>query len=118
MFHSSTQKKHWLFRDSEELDRLRKTTSQNYFEKVGVWQVLRLKYVCNPCTARYHLLPQHSKGVAERGCEFLSPAEEYLLSQYFLKKLLEFCNHFQPPIPRSALVSPPSTPPPPPQQER
>ena len=55
------------------------------------------------------LPPQHSKGVAERGCEFLSPAEEYLLSQYFLKKLLEFCNHFQPPIPRSALVSPPST---------
>ena len=60
MFHSSTQKKHWLFRDSEELDRLRKTTSQNYFEKVGVAGA----DICDPCTAHYHMSPS----TALEGC--------------------------------------------------
>jgi len=42
----------------------------------------------------------------EKSGGFLTPAEEHLLCQYFMKKLLEFCNHFQPPIPKSALVRP------------
>ena len=34
MFHSSTQKKHWLFRESGDLEQLRTTTNQAYCEKV------------------------------------------------------------------------------------
>lgn len=56
--------------------------------------------MCTQCPA------QHSKAVMEKSGGFLTPAEEHLLCQYFMKKLLEFCNHFQPPIPKSALVRP------------
>ena len=34
----------------------------------------------------------------------LSQAEEQLLGHYFMKKLLEFCNVFEPRVPRSAVV--------------
>jgi len=43
--------------------------------------------------------------VVEKSGGFVTPAEEHLLCQYFMKKLLEFCNHFQPPIPKSALAT-------------
>lgn len=36
MFHSSTQKKHWLFREGGDLEQLRKAANQAYCEKVGV----------------------------------------------------------------------------------
>ena len=36
---------------------------------------------------------------------FLTWEEEGLLCAHYLRKLLEFCNLFQPPIPRAALVS-------------
>ena len=39
MFHSSTQKKHWLFRESRDLEQLRKAANQAYCEKVGMAEV-------------------------------------------------------------------------------
>ena len=50
------------------------------------------------------LFIQHAKAAKEKSVTFLTPAEENLLCQYFMKKLLEFCNIFQPPVPRGALV--------------
>ena len=50
------------------------------------------------------LVLQHAKAAAEKGVQMLSSAEERLLCQYFIKKLLEFCNVFEPRVPRSAVV--------------
>lgn len=47
---------------------------------------------------------QHAKAAAEKGVQMLSTEEEQLFCQYFLKKLLEFCNVFEPRVPRSAVV--------------
>lgn len=44
---------------------------------------------------------------AEKGVQMLSESEEQLLCLYFMKKLLEFCNVFEPRVPRSAVVGPP-----------
>ena len=48
---------------------------------------------------------QYAKAAAEKGCVFLTAAEEELVCQYYMKKLLEFCSLFTPLVPRSALVS-------------
>ena len=34
MFHSSTQRQHWVFRSEEEVDKLRRAANGAYFEKV------------------------------------------------------------------------------------
>ncbi len=47
---------------------------------------------------------QFAQAAEERGCQLLTCEEEELLCQHYLKKLIEFCTHFQPPPPRSALV--------------
>ena len=39
-----------------------------------------------------------------KGHQFLTASEEQLLCQYYMKKLLEFCHCFRPPVPRSVLV--------------
>ena len=36
---------------------------------------------------------------------FLSPSEEETLVRYYMKKLLELCTQFHPPVPRSTIVS-------------
>ncbi|CAI8042952.1 Cyclin-H [Geodia barretti] len=80
MFHWSTQKDHWLFKGEEDLERLRAAANSAYCEK-------------------------HAKAAAEKGVQMLSSAEERLLCQYFIKKLLEFCNVFEPRVPRSAVAT-------------
>lgn len=79
MFHTSSQKKHWLFKNEQDLEKLRVATNSAYCEK-------------------------HAKAAAEKGVQMLSTEEEQLFCQYFLKKLLEFCNVFEPRVPRSAVA--------------
>lgn len=79
MFHSSTQKQHWLFEDEEDIANLRKHANASFCEK------------------------------QEEHCSALLGAEEeLLLVQYYQKKLVELCNLFGPPswnpLPRTALV--------------
>ncbi|KAL5478155.1 hypothetical protein EMCRGX_G025046 [Ephydatia muelleri] len=78
MFHTSSQKTYWLFPSQEELKRRRVETNRAYCEK-------------------------HAQAAAQKGCEFLTPDEEELLCQHYMKKLLEFCALFQPPVPHSAM---------------
>lgn len=80
MFHNSTQKQHWLFSSPDELEQVRTATNRTYCEK-------------------------HARAASENRLQLLLPAEERLLCQYYMKKLLEFCNLFQPPAPRSALAT-------------
>lgn len=78
MFHSSTQKEHWLFKDEEELRKMREKASLSF------------------CA-------EHESGVP-----MLDSQEEFHLLRYYQKKLVELCNLFAPPkwvpLPRTALV--------------
>lgn len=79
MFHSSTQKEHWTFKDEDELRELRGRAN-------GVF-----------CSQQ------------EPATSVLNPQEEFHLFRYYQKKLVELCNLFAPPkwvpLPRTALVS-------------
>ena len=79
MFHSSTQRKHWMFRDEEELKEIRRQSNQKFCEQ------------------------------QEAGSPVLDADEELQLFKYYQKKLVELCNLFTPPkwhpLPRTALVS-------------
>lgn len=81
MFHSSTQKQHWMFKNEEELEEIRKRANLSFCE-------------------------EHSLGTAA-----LDPSQELELFRYYQKKLVELCNLYAPPkwlpLPRTALVSPP-----------
>lgn len=78
MFHSSTQKQHWLFKEEEDITELRKRANQSFCEN------------------------------KEQNAALLGAQEELLLVQYYQKKLVELCNLFGPPnwapLPRTALV--------------
>lgn len=78
MFHNSTQKQHWMFRDDEELREIRKQTNLSFTER------------------------------QEPGPPVLDPSEELELFRYYQKKLVELCHLFAPPkwipLPRTALV--------------
>lgn len=80
MFHSSTQKQHWLFKDEEELRKLREKANLSF------------------CA-------EHESA----GAAMLDSQEEVKLLRYYQKKLVEVCNLFAPPkwvpLPRTALVS-------------
>lgn len=84
MFHTSTQKQHWLFKDKGEIDELRQAANKAYCEK-------------------------HAQKAMERGCPLLTAEEEYYVVQYYLKELLGFCKIFNPPtwapLPRTALAT-------------
>lgn len=84
MFHTSTQKQHWLFKDVREIDDLRQSANTAYHEKY---------------------MPK----AIERGCTLLTAEEEYQVVQYYLKELQGFCKIFNPPtwapLPRSALAT-------------
>ena len=98
MFHKSTQKEHWLYRSGEEVQKLRAAANRTYCEKVNK--------TCDFGGGFYYTVsPQHARAAAEKGVQMLSDTEEQLLCQYFIKKLLEFCNVFEPRVPRSAVVS-------------
>lgn len=84
MFHNSTQRKEWLFREQTEVDERRKAANRAY---------------CNV----------HEAAAREKYVEFLTPEEEEIIVQYYMKKLVEFCSLFNPPswapLPKTALVS-------------
>jgi cyclin H len=79
MYHSSTQKAHWVFKDEAEVKELRERTNASFSSK------------------------------QKPGSPVLNPSEEYHLFRYYQKKLVELCNLFAPPkwvpLPRTALVS-------------
>lgn len=83
MFHSSTQRRDWLFADATTLTEQRRTCNQEY---------------CN----------SHADIAQEKGVHFLSQDEEIVIVEYYLKKLIGFCSLFKPPdwtpLPRTALV--------------
>ncbi len=79
MFHSSTQREHWTFKNEEELREIRKKTNGSF------------------CSQQQ-----------EAGTSLLDAEEEFQLFRYYQKKLVELCNLFAPPkwvpLPRTALV--------------
>ncbi len=79
MYHSSTQRNHWTFRDEEELRAIRAQSNHGFCEQ--------------------HQDPESP---------LLTAPEELQLFRYYQKKLVELCNLFAPPkwlpLPRSALV--------------
>ncbi|XP_065913070.1 cyclin-H-like [Dysidea avara] len=75
MFHDSSQRTRWIFSDSSQIQELRRSTNREWCAK-------------------------HKK---ESLGELLTWEEEEMLCAHYLHKLLEFCNLFQPPIPRAAL---------------
>lgn len=78
MFHSSTQKKYWIFKDEDELGEIRGQANLSF------------------CKEQKSELP------------VLVPSEEVELFRYYQKKLVELCNLYAPPkwlpLPRTALV--------------
>ena len=78
MFHNSTQKQHWMFKDEEQLREIRKQTNLSF------------------CARQ------------DTGAACINAEEEILILKYYLKKLVELCNLFGPPkwlpLPRTALV--------------
>lgn len=80
MFHSSTQREHWTFKNEEELREIRKKTNGSF------------------CSQQQ-----------EAGTSLLDAEEEFQLFRYYQKKLVELCNLFAPPkwvpLPRTALTT-------------
>ena len=83
MYHSSTQRAHWLFREQQDLTDKRRAANNTF------------------CSA-------HEAAAREKGVQFLTPEEEEVTVLYYLKKLIEFCSLFNPPawapLPKTALV--------------
>lgn len=78
MFHTSTQKQHWMFKDEDQLRAIREQTNLSF------------------CARQ------------DPGRTLLGVGEEILIFKYYQKKLVELCNLFGPPkwlpLPRTALV--------------
>lgn len=84
MYHTSTQKDHWLFTDERQLNELRQSTNRAYCDK-------------------------YAQKARERGCALLTAEEELQVVQYYTKELIGFCKLFNPPtwapLPRTALAT-------------
>ena len=78
MFPTSSQKKHWMFKDEEDIAIRRKETNQRFIEKHG-----------------------GSVPDEKRAEFFLTPAEEKVITQYYECHLRDFCKVFQPPMPKA-----------------
>jgi len=74
MFHSSTQKAHWIFRSKDELATQRENANKQYQSRMA------------------------SKLNLSQG-QFLTPDEEFKFLQYYETRLWDFCRHFRPPLP-------------------
>ena len=77
MFHSSTQRKYWIFDDENQLKEIRRQINQNY------------------CRNFLETYPNR------RDVNFLTEQEEQTLVDYYLKILIDVCGKFQPPLPTS-----------------
>ncbi|XP_060091713.1 cyclin-H [Heteronotia binoei] len=82
MYHSSTQRRHWTFRNEEELSRRRADANRRF----------RCKVVANG-------------KVQQNDCFILEPHEELTICKYYEKRLLDFCSVFKPVMPRSVVGS-------------
>lgn len=80
MFPYSSQKKHWMFCDENEINKLRENANANY----------NTKFSNNPTENRKYDY-------------FLSPEEERMLLRKYEIHLREFCKRFQPPMPKYAV---------------
>ncbi|XP_076452516.1 cyclin-H-like [Babylonia areolata] len=80
MFATSTQLNYWTFSGETELRQLRQEANQNFVQTHGK-----------------HMSEQ------ERAAFFLSPPEERLLLRQYEYVLKEFCNKFNPPLPKCIL---------------
>ena len=76
MFPNSTQATHWMFKNEEEIQRIKSETNQRFIEK--------------------HQLRAEGQKVDF----FLSEEDEVDVEFYFSVKMGEFCTKFQPPMPR------------------
>lgn len=78
MYHSSTQKKYWTFKNEEELAKLRREVNKKFRAKVLV-----------------------SGKVADS--IFLETWEEAIICKYYEKRLMDFCSVFKPAMPKSVM---------------
>ncbi|NXH20947.1 CCNH protein, partial [Bucco capensis] len=85
MYHSSTQRRHWTFRDEVELERCRAEANCKF----------RSKAVANgKVCALFNVQPTDP---------VLEPPEELAICKYYEKRLLDFCATFKPAMPRSVV---------------
>jgi cyclin H len=75
MFHSSTQKSNWIFKDSNELANLRRDANLNYIKNSSK----------NNCG-----------NISDEKC--LTYEEERIICTHYEYLLKQFCGRFQPPI--------------------
>ncbi|NWU92046.1 CCNH protein, partial [Upupa epops] len=80
MYHSSTQRRHWMFRSEEELMRNRSEANRKF----------RAKAVA-------------SGKVQSNDPMLLEPHEELAICKYYEKRLVDFCAVFKPAMPRSVV---------------
>ncbi|XP_006823279.1 cyclin-H-like [Saccoglossus kowalevskii] len=80
MFHTSSQRKHWMFRNEEEIIKLRRENVTMYADKHG-----------------------DSMQVEDRPLYFLTYDEERLLCRHYEHLVRDFCRKFDPPMPPSVL---------------
>lgn len=80
MFHTSSQKTHWMFPSPAELDQLRQEANRSFIQR-------------------------HNKSVSSHKVynHFLTPEEEKHLLTHYQYVLREFCRSFQPPMPKSVV---------------
>ena len=76
MFHSSTHKKHWIFSNLDEIDKIREKCIENYGTKFAV-----------------------------SANDLLTIDEHKVLCKYYEKFLFHLCMKFQPPLPYSVLFT-------------
>lgn len=80
MFHNSSHKNYWIFKNEDELELLRCEANQRFCKKI---------------------LESVKSGVSES--VFLKRHEEEALLRHYEKRLLDFCNTFKPVMPKSVV---------------
>ncbi|XP_022196444.1 cyclin-H [Nilaparvata lugens] len=78
MFPTSTQKKHWMFTDESELQRLRDEANRKFISK-------------------------HRNGIEDVEGYFLTSAEERILLKNYELQMRELCNKFNPAMPKAVI---------------
>lgn len=82
MFPTSSQSKHWMYKNDDELNELRAKANSRYIQQHG----------------RSFNIPEANKTEF-----FLSPEEERVMVKRFEFNLRDFCKRFQPPMPRCVM---------------
>ncbi|XP_061203246.1 cyclin-H isoform X2 [Neopsephotus bourkii] len=80
MYHSSTQRKHWIFCSGQELERCREEANRNFHSKAAA-----------------------TGKVQQSDLRLLKPHEELAICKHYEKRLLDFCSVFKPAMPRSVV---------------